>query len=121
MSFRFTVLLYCAVLWSPLTATAQQRTPEPGPAHPGVAVPVVKYESAFTGYVPFRQEKLASWREVNDEAARVGGHLGIFGGAGHAGHGAAKPAAKPSSPAPKPAAASATPMMHGGAHEGMKK
>jgi hypothetical protein len=57
------------------------------PADPAAKVPAVKYESAFTGYAPFREEKLAPWREVNDQVGTVRGHAGIFGGAGHAGHG----------------------------------
>lgn len=122
MPFRFATLLYCVVVLTPLAASAQQPNSGLSPAYAGAAVPAVKYESAFTGYVPFRDEKLVPWRDVNDEAARVGGHLGIFGGAaGHAGHGAAKPAAQPVSPAAKPVAPSAPHMMHGSAHEGMKK
>jgi hypothetical protein len=35
-------------------------------------------------------DALAPWREINDEVARIGGHMGMFGGA-HAGHGV-KPA-----------------------------
>jgi hypothetical protein len=37
-----------------------------------------------------RDDALAPWREINDEVARIGGHMGMFGGA-HAGHGV-KPA-----------------------------
>ena len=39
-------------------------------AHPAVS----KYESAFTGYQPYRDEKPANWRDVNDTAAVLGGH-----------------------------------------------
>ena len=122
MQFRFAALLYSAAVLSPLVATAQQRTTELSPANPSATVPAVKYESAFTDYLPFRDEKLAPWREVNDEAARVGGHLGIFGGAaGHAGHLATKPTVQTPASTPKPAAPSASQMMHGAGHEGMKK
>ena len=72
-------------------AAAQQQAARPHPADP---VPAVKYESAFSGYRGFREEPFAPWRDVNDEVARAGGHIGIVGGA-HAGHGASKPAAKP--------------------------
>jgi hypothetical protein len=65
-------------------ALAQQRATPPHPGDPAVTVPAVKYESAFTGYAPFREEKLVPWREVNDEVGKVRGHAGIFGGAGHA-------------------------------------
>jgi len=64
-----------------------------------------QYRSTYTDYQPYREEPLLPWRAVNDEVARIGGHIGIFGGA-HAGHGAAPaqpaPAAKPTAPA-KPA------------------
>jgi hypothetical protein len=122
MPFKFAALLYCVVVLTPLAAGAQQHTSGLSPANPGVAVPAVKYESVFTGYAPFRDEKLAPWREVNDEAARIGGHLGIFGGtAGHAGHGSAKPTVQPPAPATKPPAPAAPQMMHGGSHGEMKK
>jgi len=71
-------------------AAAQQPAAKPHPADPAAPAPAVKYESAFTGYRGFREEPLASWRGVNDEAARAGGHIGIVGGA----HGAPKPPAK---------------------------
>jgi len=72
-------------------AAAQQPAAKPNPADPAAPVPAVKYESAFTGYRSFREEPLAPWRSVNDEAARAGGHIGIIGGA-HGGHGTPKPA-----------------------------
>lgn len=66
----------CAAFWlSP--ATAQQHA-NANPADPRAVVPPTQYPSAFTGYRPFRDEKPAPWREVNDEVARAGGHLGIF-------------------------------------------
>ncbi len=119
MPFKSAALLYCAAVLSPLAATAQQRTTTPHPADPAAAAPAVKYESTFTGYVLFRDEKLAPWREVNDEAARVGGHLGIFSGAaGHGGHSAPGAATQVPNPNGKPATPAAPQMMHGG-HQGM--
>lgn len=114
MSFRFTALLYCAVLWSPLNAAAQQRANTSGPTHPGVAVPAMKYESAFTDYIPFRDQKLAPWREANDEAAQVGGHLGIFSGT-------AKPADQAPASSAKPAAPEAPHMKRGNGQQGIAK
>ena len=67
-------------------AFAQQRAPVSGPADPSAKVPPSRHDSAFAGYAPYREEKLAPWREVNDEVGKVRGHIGIFGGAGHAGH-----------------------------------
>ena len=80
-------------------AAAQQPAARPHPADPAAPVPTVKYDSAFSGYRGFREEPLAPWRAVNDEVARVGGHIGIVGGAGH---GATKPAPKPQMPGTAP-------------------
>jgi len=91
----------CALAAAWLPPAAAQPQPLSNPADPQAAVPPAKYESAFAGYRPYREEKVAPWRDVNDDVARVGGHVGIVGGAGgHAAHGAAKPAASP--PARKP-------------------
>ncbi len=79
-------------------AAAQQGT-HPHPADPAAKTPAVKYESAFTGYVPYREEKIAPWRDLNDEVGRVGGHVGMFGGAGHGSAGKAAPS-KPASGQP---------------------
>lgn len=92
---------------------AQQLT-NVNPADPGAAAPQTPYVSAFAGYQPFLDEKLAPWREVNDEVARIGGQVGIFGGTGHAGHGSAQSVTN--TPAPK------TPRpIHGPGHRGMTK
>jgi len=72
---------------------------QPAPPHPADATapaPAAQHESAFAGYRAFRAEPIAPWREVNDEVARAGGHIGIMRGAsGHGGAGAGKPAAAP--------------------------
>ena len=78
-------------------AAAQQPASRPHPADPAAPVPAMRYESAFSGYSSFREEPLAPWRNVNDEVARVGGHIGIVGGAGSP---AAKPPAPPTESAP---------------------
>ena len=103
---------------APLAAAQQQARPDP--ADPGAKAPAVKYESAFAGYVPYREQKLAPWREANDEAARIGGHVGLFRG-GHAGPskpGPGQPAASPTrEPAGQPPLRSAPQAPHGG-HKG---
>ncbi len=112
-------MLYCvcAAFWlSP--AMAQQRA-NANPADPRAEVPTTRYQSAFTGYQSFRDEKPAPWREVNDEAGRVGGHLGIFGGGARTSHGATKPVTNTSAPA---AVAPQLPrVMPGKDHQGMTK
>ena len=122
MQLKFTALLYCAAALAPLAAAAQQRTTGLGSTDFSDPLPAVKYESALIGYLPFSDEKLAPWRDVNDEAARVGGHLGIFGGtAGHAGQGATQPAVQAPALTPKPAVLATPPMTPGDGHQGMKK
>ena len=93
------VLVFAAL---PPIAAAQQQA-RPRPADPAAPVPAVRYESAFSGYRAFRDEPLAPWRDVNEEVARAGGHVGIVGGAVHGGHAQAKPSAHPPVPQPKPA------------------
>ena len=89
-SRTFAVLMYGAVAVAPPASAAQPGAVQPNPAHPDAPVPAVKYESGLAGYVSFREETLAPWREVNDEVARAGGHVGILRGA--SGHGGSKPA-----------------------------
>jgi hypothetical protein len=86
MKFTRTPVLLCIglLLAPPLFAAA------PDPADPSAPAPAAAYHSAFEGYRGYREEPLADWRAVNDEVGRVGGHAGIFRGAGgQAGHGAA--------------------------------
>ena len=61
----------------------------PNPADPSARVPAPRYDSAFSDYVRQGDDKLAPWRDVNDEVARVGGHIGILRGAAQS-----RPAAK---------------------------
>lgn len=95
--------LYGAFALISLPAVAQSNSVTPDPVHSSARVPEMKYESAFERYVPYREQPLATWRDVNDEVGRVGGHVGMFGSGGHAGHGGSKPA-----PAEPPAAAPAS-------------
>jgi hypothetical protein len=90
-SRTFAVLLYGAMMLAPRAFAAQHGTAPPSPTHPSAAVPATTYASAFAGYVSLREEKLAPWRDVNDEVARVGGHIGILRGTAATG---AKPATK---------------------------
>ncbi len=116
MQLKLAALWLACAAFGTSNAMAQQRA-NTNPADPRAEAPPTRYESAFTGYQSFRDEKLAPWREVNDEVGRIGGQIGIFGGA-HAGHGGGRsventlaPAATPQKPTP----------MHGPGHQGMKK
>ena len=60
---------------------AETAPPAPAdPADPTVAVPEAKYESAFDGYRRHDDAKPRAWREANDEAATLGGHMGQMRG-----------------------------------------
>jgi hypothetical protein len=66
--------------------------------------PRFEYRSAFSDYRSFSEEKLAPWRDVNDEVGRIGGHAGATG---HAKPAPTKPGAVPEGakpPAKAPAA-----------------
>ena len=65
-----------------LSAAAQEAKPT-RPDDPSAVVPSVVYESAFQGYTKYREETLRPWRELNDEAARAGGHARIVGDSVH--------------------------------------
>lgn len=58
-------------------AVAQEHE-RPDPADPKAPVAPVTYKSAFEGYRSLEDPKPTPWRDANDEAARVGGHIGIL-------------------------------------------
>ena len=60
----------------------------------------LQYQSAFEDYRPFKDEPVASWREMNREVARVGGHAGVLK--------SDAPATKSAPPLQRPANPSAT-------------
>ncbi|MBX3652301.1 MAG: hypothetical protein KF771_13105 [Burkholderiales bacterium] len=95
MQAKFAVLC-CALAAAWLQPAAAQQGKRSHPADPAVVVPAPAYASAFAGYRPLGDEKPGPWRELNDEVARIGGHIGILRGTapgpkpdkagGHAGH-----------------------------------
>ena len=104
------------IVW--LVQVGSSAAAELGAADAAASAPPAKYESTFENYRSFREVPIADWRALNDEVGRVGGHIGIFRGAGaHAGDGAGKPAAStPSVPASQtgaPAAAEGQPPVRG--------
>jgi hypothetical protein len=89
-------IAFAALAALALPAAAQQSRPDP--ADPAAAVPVVRYESAFAGYTPYREPNPVPWRDANDDVAQAGGHAGIF--RDHGKHAPGKPAAKPAAGTP---------------------
>jgi hypothetical protein len=74
----FPIALGIATLAAPAIAAEPAHAPATAA---NARVPDTKYDSAFTGYQPFREQKLAPWRALNDDVHQAGGHIGIFGGA----------------------------------------
>ena len=50
-----------------------QRPARADPLDPAAAVPATPYHSVFKQYRALRDEPLRSWKEANDEVARIGG------------------------------------------------
>ena len=64
-----------------LVAFAQQ-APLPAGTSASVAPARLQYRSAFEGYRAYQEPTARSWREVNEEAASLGGHAGHLKPAG---------------------------------------
>lgn len=73
------------------SAAAQERR---DPADAKAKAPAVEYRSAFESYRPYTEPELASWRAVNEEVRKAGGHIGLMRGQGQE-KPPAEPAAKP--------------------------
>lgn len=58
----------CALIAGLATAGAPSGN-LPNPADPAAAVPALEYESAFSDYQPFREQKGNAWKQVNKEVA----------------------------------------------------
>lgn len=52
-----------------VTTVVAQSSNLPNPADLGAVTPALKYESAFSDYQPFREQKSNSWKQVNKEVA----------------------------------------------------
>ena len=91
-----------AVLCAFALETAGQQASSSRPDDPATATSAAGYQSALQGYTAYREEVLRPWREVNDEVARIGGHVGIVTGAGPAQAERTQPSDAESTPA-KPA------------------
>lgn len=58
-----------AVLMIGTATAAPQVTKFTNPSDPAATVPAFKYDSAFSDYKPFREQKASQWRQVNKEVA----------------------------------------------------
>lgn len=100
---------------------AQQAPPAPPAQAPAAPSP---YHSAFDGYQPFKDEKVAPWKGANDTVGRIGGWRAYARQAneGDASASAPSPAAAaatgvaPGDSQPTPAAKPANPHAGHGAH-----
>lgn len=105
------------------TAFAQQTT---APAAQSPAADSAKssiYRSAWSGYRPFADEKVISWKDANDEVRRIGGWRAYLResqaqSSGNASAGSTAPAAKDSA---KPTPADAGAAQGHGAHSKPKE
>jgi hypothetical protein len=89
---RHVAVSLLALIAGSATAQSPART---DPTDAAKRSPAAVYDSAFTGYRPHIDPELAPWREVNDEMARLGGHVGHVPGS--APPRAASPAKPPAS------------------------
>lgn len=96
---QFVVLALAAAAGAASAQTGAQRDPLEAAA----AAPKVQFSSAFAGYQPYADQEPAAWRALNDEAGRVGGHVGYVSGAKGSKNSEDRPAASPSAkPPPRP-------------------
>ena len=106
----FNKYLFTFAAAAAIPAALAQQTGHPLPSDPAAAVPPARYESAFGAYVPHSEPKIASWRDINDEAARIGGHVGSIRQSGVDG---GKPRAESASPSTAPSPGSPAMPGHG--------
>jgi hypothetical protein len=71
------VLWYLLAALAAGTATAQAPA-RPDPADSAARAPAPTYRSAFESFRRLEEAPRRDWREANEEAARIGGHIGIL-------------------------------------------
>jgi hypothetical protein len=111
-------VLAATVFLAALPTWAQLSVPPADAANASAPAPQVTYDSVFKRYVPFREQPLASWPDVNEEVARAGGHTGIFGGSTHAGHSSEAASGTPPASTDKAAPASSAKPAASAPHSG---
>lgn len=67
-------------------AVGQTAAPESNPADSQATTAPAHYQSAFSGYRPYRDAELANWREVNDQVRQATDESDGTRHVGHAGH-----------------------------------
>ena len=82
----------------PTVAQTERPVPRPDPLNPRAAVPPLVHGSALASYRRLAEVPVGSWREANDQVARIGGWRAY-----------AREANEPQVPAAAPAAAASTP------------
>lgn len=70
--------LALAIVAGAIFAAGADAQTRPEPADPGAPAPPPGHASAFDGYRAYRDEPVASWREVNDAVREAGGHAGVL-------------------------------------------
>lgn len=72
---RFRVLWTFSIAAAAPLAWAQSApiSTKPDPQDAKASVPLVVYRSTLAGYHVFSDEKVGSWKEVNDNVGRIGG------------------------------------------------
>ena len=92
MRFKLAVACGCfAIVAVNASGIAAEPIKPPLSVAPAVAVPPPQLESAFSDYRPFRDEKLRSWKEANQDVAD---HPGMGSMGGMKGMATTKPAAR---------------------------
>lgn len=91
-----------AYLFAAACAASAQAAPGHDPLDPQAKVPALKYESAFGAPRRVADDKPVSWREANDNVARIGGWRVYAREAQQADTAATAPAAPASAVVPRP-------------------
>jgi hypothetical protein len=81
-------MLLVAVPGLLLAGAALARDGRPSPLDPGAKAPTGEFRSAFEGYRPFADRKLADWRKANEQVGAAGSKRepGKAEGPGRGGH-----------------------------------
>ena len=118
--FTLALSINAAIAWSQAThihsMAAQTKPPVATPAaeNPAGHATAVRYESAFSRYKSYRDEKATPWREANDTVTQIGGWRAYAKEAQQPEH--VSSTAAPTPPATPPVAKPNPHEAHGGKH-----